>query len=267
MKSLSAAKKMVLVSFAFASLQASAQLNIEAGKTYKVTTTSDGVMEMMGNENANKVTITASIKISGLEKDLYKGTNTITKMTMVGSMMGQDINFDSDKKADMDGQLGQMMASKVNKATEFTVNKTTGVYKETSEDKEGGMGEMMSGGKSGASIFYPAVIGKKQGEKWTETNDKDGLKTTMNYEVISVNGNVLSLSFSSTTKGTTTSEMQGQSVDIAVDTKTSGTITVDALTGIMKQSVMNIDGSSTMEAGGGQSMTIGNKSKVTTTVE
>jgi hypothetical protein len=267
-KSRTTAKKIVLLSFAFASLYANAQkVNLEVGKSFKVTTVSDGVTEMMGNDNPNKVNATATVKITGLEKDLYKGTNTVTKITMSGSMMGQEFTFDSDKKEDMNGQLGQMVGADVNKAIDFTVDKNTGVFKVTGEVKEGGMGAMMGGGKSGgSSIFYSAVIGKKQGEKWTETKDEEGVKTTMNYEVVSINGNVVSLNFSSTTKGNTTSEMQGQSVDVVVDSKTTGTITVDAVTGIMKQSTMNVEASTSMDMGG-QSMTMGNKSKVITTVE
>lgn len=262
-------KKIVLLSFTFASLFANAQkVNVEVGKTFKVTSNIDGTSEMMGNENTSKVVTTTSIKIESLEKDLYKGSNTVTRMTMSGSMMGQEISFDSDKKEDMDGQMGQMLGAQVNKASNFTLDKNTGVFKTIKEESDGGgIGEMMSGGASSTtSIFYPAVIGKKLGDKWTENTEADGIKTINNYEVKSINGNVITVSLSGTTKGTTTKEMNGQSGEIALDIKTNSTISIDALTGIMKQITTEIEGTTNMDMGG-QSMAISNKSKITTMVE
>ena len=37
--------------------------------------------------------------------------------------MGQDMKFDSDKKEDMDGQMGQAFKGKIGVPREFTVNK------------------------------------------------------------------------------------------------------------------------------------------------
>ncbi len=260
-------KKIVLLSFTFASLIAGAQgLKLETGKTFKITATSDGTMEMMGNESPNKTTSISTLKITGLEKDLYAATSTVTKKTMSGSMMGQEVTFDSDKKEDMDGQMGKFMGGDVNKEDKITIDKNTGAYKTVTEKEDGGMGAMMGGGSSSNPIFYPTVIGKKTGDKWTESTDNDGIKTTTNYEVKSVNGNVITVNTSSTTKGSTTKEMQGQSAEITIDAKSTSTLTIDALTGILKQSVSDMEMTTNMD-GGGQSFAIANKAKTTVIVE
>ena len=259
-------KKIVLLAFTFASLVAGAQnLKLETGKTFKLTMTADGTVEMMGNENANKSTIISNIKITGLEKDLYTGTTTVTKKTMSGSMMGQDMSFDSDKKEDMDGQMGQFLGNDINKEIKVTVDKNTGVSKVVSEESDGGMGKMMGGGSTNISIFYPGAIGKKAGDKWTENAEEDGIKTITNYEVKSVNGNVITLAASSTTKGSTSKEMNGQSMDLAIDSKSTSTLIIDGLTGILKQSTTELEMTTSIE--GPQSMVIGNKSKNTLVVE
>jgi hypothetical protein len=261
-------KKIVLLSFTFATLFANAQkVNVEVGKTFKVTTNSESTMEVMGNENTTKTGIISSIKIVSLDKDFYKGTNTVNRMTMSGSMMGQDINFDSDKKEDMDGQMGQFLGAKVNKSTEFTLDKNTGAYKEVSEKEEDGMASMFGGGDNkNSGIFYTDAIGKKVGDKWTVTNDAEGIKAINNYEVKTINGNVMTVGVVGTVKGTTTKEAQGQSAEITLDTKSTGTLTIEVATGILKQSTMEIEGSTSMD-GQGQSMVMANKSKITIVVE
>lgn len=261
-------KKIVLLSFTFVSLFANAQkVNVEIGKTFKVTTSLESTTEMMGSEGTTKTSLNSTTKITALEKDLYKGTNTLTKMTVSGNMMGQDIKFDSDKKEDMNGQLGQMMGGSVNKSIDFTLDKNTGAYTLIKGEKEEGMGSMMGGGdNSNSTVFYISVIGKKVGDKWIENSDADGIKTVKNYEVLTINGNVITLSLNSTKKGTSTTEMNGQSSEVTIDEKGKGTLTIDALTGILKQSAMDVENSTSMEMGG-QSMVIGNKSKITVVVE
>lgn len=268
MKYKKAAKTLALSTFTFATLFANAQkVNLEVGKTFKVTTNVESTSEMMGNENSQKIVINNTYKINSIEKEFYKGTNTITRMTMSGTMMGQDINFDSDKKADMEGQIGQMLGSKVNKESNFTLDKNTGAFKITDEKEEEGMGDMFGGGSNANSgLIYVDAIGKKVGDKWTTTNDADGIKTTSNYEVKSINGNVMTIALSGTTKGTTTKEMQGQSMEQTLDSKNIGTLTIDALTGILKSMTADTDGNMSIDAGG-QSMVVASKSKITMTVE
>lgn len=262
-------KKTVLLAFTFASMYANAQkVNVEVGKSFKVSIATDGTTEMMGNEEPSKVNITSTIKIVSLEKDTYKGTKTLSRMQMDGSSMGTEIKFDSDKKEDMEGPMAMYLGKGVGKATDFTLDKITGAYKEkTEESADGGMGEMMSGGSSNAGgIFYFSIMGKKQGEKWVETTNIDGIKTVTNYEVQSITGNVATVVMSSVTNGSTTKEMMGKSVDVTIDSKGSSTLTVDILTGILKQSTSNMEMSTTMDQGG-QSMAIGSKSKIIVTVE
>jgi Family of unknown function (DUF6263) len=265
-------KKIVLLSFSFVSLLATAQnLKLDNGKTFKITTTVNTTGELMGSEMKNNTTSISTLKITSTDVDKYKGVSTVTKMTVTGSMMGQDMNFDSDKKGDMDGQLGQMFGSAINKPTDISIDKTTGKQDEKKaedEDADGGpMGGLMGGAKAGSSsIFYLLPKDKKVGDKWSETIDKDGIKVINNYEIQILTATTATILLNTTSKGSTTQDMNGQSVEVTVDSKSAGSFVVDITTGVIKQSQSETDMTTNMEVAG-QSMAITNKMKVNTVVE
>ncbi len=259
-------KKIVLLSFSFACLFASAQnIKIESGKTFKITSIVNITGEQMGQEMKSDATTITTLKIDAIEDKLYKATATTLKMTMQGSMMGQDISFDSDKKEDMDSQIGQMLGGALNKPIATTIDKTTGEQKEVGEVGEANMQSAMGGGKA-SDYFFVLPKEKKIGDKWTTSTDQGGMKTITNYELQILNSNTATISFNGTIKGSSTNEANGMSMEMTVDTKSNGSFVVDINTGIVKQNTNTVETTGTMEVMG-QSIPINNKTITTMVIE
>jgi hypothetical protein len=263
-------KKIALISFCIAILFTNAQsIKLENGKIIKITTNIVAVSESpMGGESTNTITTTNSIKINAIEDKIYKATSTITRMVMDGEMMGQSMKFDSDKKDDMDGQMGQMFGASINKPSDISIDKADGKITETSaeEKKESMMTSMGGESNAGGSAFFVISNNKKVGDKWTITLDNDGIKSVKNYELQSLKENMATVSISSTNKGTTTKEANGMSMEMTIDNKATGTMIVDINTGLVKQINMNDETTGSMEMMG-QSIPLNKKSKTVVTFE
>jgi hypothetical protein len=264
-------KKITLISLCFTTLFANAQsIKLENGKTIKITTNIVSTAEspMGGGESTNTITTTNSIKVTAVGEKNFKATSTVTRMVMDGEMMGQSMKFDSDKKEDMDGQMGQMFGASVNKPSDINIDKADGKITETSseEKKEGMMGSMSGESNAGGSAFFVIPIGKKVGDKWTVSSDNDGIKSVKNYELQSLKENMATVSISSTNKGTTTKEANGMSMEMTIDTKGTGTMIVDTNTGLVKQINMDDETTGSMEVMG-QSIPLNKKSKTVVTFE
>jgi Family of unknown function (DUF6263) len=262
-------KKIALLSLCFATLLANAQnVQLEKDKVFKVTVVTNKTSEspMGGEESKQEMTLVNTFKITAIEDKVYKATNTFTKMKMTGEMMGQTINFDSDKKEDLDSQIGQMLGSAINKSTEVTIDKKDGKVTEASVESLEKSMQALGETNANDNIFLVVDPSKKVGDKWTVTTDVDGIKTTKNYEFKSRNNDIVTLSFSATSKGTNSREMNGTSIESTIDNKDSGTILVNVKTSMIKEVNINSETSGSMEAMG-QSIPLNGKSVTKVTIE
>ena len=112
--------------------------------------------------------ITNVVEVKDAASNNFEVASTVKKILMSMNAMGQDMKFDSDKKEDMDGQLGQAFKGKIGVPREFTVNgegviTTIKNKPEKTEDPGGMMGGMMSGAlgngeeKEGAYTFPSSI--------------------------------------------------------------------------------------------------------------
>ena len=178
-------------------------VKLEAGKQYTVTTITKSNMtqEAMGQtmeipiDATNKATLT----IKELSNKGYESTYITDRVQFAANMMGQDMNYDSDKKDDKDSPMGKTMNKLVGKETSFVVNGAGNIIKETivkqtqeKSDEEGPdmMTGMMGMGMSEAStcpVFNLFVNNTelKIGDSFIDSstvNDKDGsTKTSTTY--------------------------------------------------------------------------------------
>ncbi len=265
-------KKITLLSLCFAVGFANAQsIKLENNKLIKITTATKTNSETPGGgESKTDVSTTTTLKITAVEDKMYKATSTVIKMVMDGEMMGQSMKFDSDKKEDMDSQIGQMLGGSVNKASEITIGKTDGKVTEIvggEEKQESGMGGMMGGESNAAkSVFFVIPDGKKAGDKWTVSTNEDGMKTITNYELQALKNDVATVLVSSTTIGTATKEANGMSMEMTVDTKSKGTMMLDTKNGLIKKLTTDVETTGSMDVMG-QSIPLNNKSNTVMTVE
>lgn len=274
-----------LVSFALiagntAKAQKNITLSLKAGQKFQTenvvkTTTS---MEMMGQQMdvVADVTATRQLEVKDKKESTYNITSTITKMSTVTNMMGQEIKYDSEKKEDQDSEIGKVLADKINVPVEMEMNeagKITKVKKQEGKDDKSGMAAMMGGMGAGGDesglvedVFLSIPEGAKQDDKWNDSTIADGVKTYRNYTVKSIDGNTATLSFAATQNINKAMENQGMEMNVTMENKMTGEIVVDKASGVVKQKTINTEGTGSMDMMG-QSVPMTNKTTLTSTTK
>jgi len=252
--------------------QTNASLQLAKGQKYqvenKMETTSS--TEMQGQTMETKANITSSYNISVSDKtgDNYNLTNTISRIVMNMSMMGNEINFDSDKKDDMSGQMGQGLKDYINKPQQVVMDNTGKIISQPDADSSvSQIAKQMNFAASGygAQLTFLALPKNlKAGTTWSEKTDDNGISRTTNYTVKEVNGNIATVSFTGTV--TTDSKMEQQGMEISTKTsgKFSGEEKVDSKTGVIQSSNTTGDATGTVSAMGQDFPTSSKVTSVTT---
>lgn len=238
--------------------------------------------EAMGQSIEIKVEgdITNLVEIRNAVATNFEVANTVKKILMSMNGMGQDVKFDSDKKEDMDGQLGQAFKGKIGVPREFTVNKEgviTAVKNksDTTEEQGGMMGGMMSGAfasgmeKEGAafnSLANIPVMGVKVGQSWNDSTTDENGKAFTTYTLKEVNGGNGLVTLSGNVAISREIEQQGMTVQMEMTGTTIGEYTFDVSTGIIKTRKATTKSSGTIEVAG-QSMPVSIQTDVQSTVK
>ena len=221
--------------------------------------------------------ITNVVEVKDAASNTFEVANTLKKVLMNMNAMGQDMTFDSDKKEDMDGQLGQAFkATRIGVPREFTVNKDgviTAVKDQGEKTEEAGgmMGGMVSGvmgsgeEKEGASFNSLANIpakGVKVGESWSDSASDNNGKTFTTYTLKEVNGGNGLVTLSANTAVSREMEQQGMAIQLEMTGTTVGEYTFDVATGLVKSRKATTKSSGTIGVAG-QSLPV----SIETTVE
>lgn len=258
--------------------------NIQLNKGQKleslVTNSTSMSQEMMGQkvEFSSKSTITMLTEVKDVTNQAFQLASTIKRLVMNTSVMGQEINFDSDKKEDMDGQVGAELKDKIGVAQEVLVDKKGKItsVKDTGASKSqgGGMMGMMGDAIQGAMIkgaSYPLLISfpsksPKAGDTWTDsTGTPETMKMVNTYLIKQVSGNDVTLEISGQMAKSGVIEQQGMQIPMNLTGITKGTSVVEVNTGILKKNDTSMKISGTMELMG-QSMPITMDNVIQTTV-
>ena len=237
--------------------------------------------EMMGQSMEIKMEsdITNIVEVKDAAPNSFEVANTLKKILMNMNAMGQDMQFDSDKKEDMDGQMGQAFKDKIGVPREFTVNKEGVItsLKNKSEKKEetgGMMGGMMNGAmgdgeeKEGAAFNSLANIpakGVKVGESWNDSTSDNHGKTFTTYTLKEVTGGNGLVTLSANSAVTREMEQQGMTMQMDIKGTTIGEYTFDVTTGIIKTRKATTKASGTIDVAG-QSVPVTIETTVESTV-
>ena len=230
-------------------------VKLEAGKQYTVTTITKSNMtqEAMGQtmeipiDATNKATLT----IKAASDKGYESTYITDRVQFAANMMGQDMNYDSDKKDDKDSPMGKTMNKLVGKETSFVVNGAGNIIKETivkqtqeKSDEEGPdmMTGMMGIGMSEAStcpVFNLFVNNTelKIGDSFVDSstvNDKDGsTKTSTTYILKEIKNGKSIFTLNGQVAISKKMEMQGMEMTTTTASKSTGDMIVDVATGLL----------------------------------
>ncbi len=239
-------------------------------------------MEMMGQsmEMTSDAAMINEVEVKDKANDAYTITNTLTKLATSGSAMGQDYSFDSDKKEDLETEMGKVLKSQVNvtKQMEFNTDGKLGNVKKNDEIANAAPGnpmidmmKNMSGGgndESGGTsdIFMILPVSKKVGDSWSDSTIADGIKIYRNYLIKDIKGTETTLLLTGTQSTNKKMEQQGMEIVVTLESKLNGELVVDAATGVVKQKSFVMDGTGSADAMG-QAIPITTKITSTTAVK
>ena len=221
--------------------------------------------EITGQSMESKADIFTSnnFEVSDIKDGNYNLTNTITKITAVLSAMGQDMSFDSDKKEDMNGEMGNGMKDIINQPKNVVVDKKGNIVVMKSDtlkkDSSTAMMSMMLGqfmgdpeetgyGLKEAFIIIPSKV--KPGFSWTDSSSVKGVKKTTIYTVKEINGSEATIDISGTVNMDTNTQMGGMDVTNKSNGIMTGEEIVDVKTGIVKQKTTNLESSGSVQTMG-----------------
>lgn len=199
------------------------------------------------------VTLEADVTVKDISNNINLSLN-ITHILLTTEAMGNTINFDSDKKEDMDGQVGQALKGAINKQIDAVVDM---------------QGKAVKGGNMGLDDAAASLIGDnldalygecflavapsvKAGDKFTDSTGSTatGDKTSFMYDVQSVNAGVATIGFSASQVMKKEKKIQGMDAVINGSVDFSGTLNVDVKTGVVKDKKTIANGKGTTEVMG-----------------
>ncbi|HUR10605.1 MAG TPA: DUF6263 family protein [Flavitalea sp.] len=281
-------KKIFLFAFVLFSVAINAQsvtkkIALTKGQQYEQVSQMNMHMtqEMMGQAIDIKMEATTNslVEVKDVSANSYQLASTVKRIVMNMSGM-QDMKFDSDKKEDLDGQMGESVKDKINKTKEFTVNHegviTEIKNKEKEEDAAGGMGAgMMSNmfgqdGEEKEGMQFQALAnlpskGVKVGDSWSDSTTDKNTKAFTTYTLKEVKGNDGLVTLNSNMNVNRDIEQQGMTIQIALQGTTLGEFTFDVATGIIKAKKATTKATGTVEAMG-QSIPMTIDTTVTSTI-
>lgn len=241
----------LLVTIVSAGVAVHAQkISLTKGQKLETVTTTKMNMELMGQTMDNETTATNQVEVKDVTATGYLFTNIIKRMTLKGNAMGQEMNFDSDKKEDMDGQIGQTLKDKIGVTQEITVDKQGKVASiaEGEDKKAGGMADMMSmAGDLSKGQPYPILIqlpanSIKPGDTWTDSSGTAAtLKTVTIYTLKSLTADGALVSFTGTMSKNGNIEQNGMELQMDMTATSKGEALYDSGSGLLKTTTSSSD--------------------------
>lgn len=252
-------------------------LNLSKGQKYlvetKVETTS--TTEVPGQTIDAKINVSTTYNIEVKDKSTnYNLSNTISNMKMNMSMMGQEMNFDSDKPEDMTSETGTALKDYINKPQDVEMDNTGNIIQNKSADSASAntgmfakqVEAMKQSGYGTQFAFQSLPKDLKVGLTWSEKSDMGGISKSTDYTVKEINGNIATISLS----GSISTQLTGEQQGMEVSTKTSGKFTgeekIDITTGVILSNITTGDQKGTIEAMGNEMPTT-SKATTTTTIK
>ncbi|HMT73282.1 MAG TPA: DUF6263 family protein [Chitinophagaceae bacterium] len=254
---------------------ANAGIQVKAGQKFRVKSTIKltSAAETMGqtmetNADSKNVVVYEVINAGNAEIEMQK---TMTKLSVNTSMMGQEMNYDSDKDDNPD-MMKEMFQNIINKAEGITIDYKGTIIKQDESASSSNPVMAMSGVSTNASateLFIPELAGKelKVGDSISSVSvtkvDKYSSKDSGTYKVHLVDNGIASVSYSGTQQVTTVMEQMGMEMNSASSNVVKAELQLDTKTGLVLAKATVIDTNTTIEVMG---MQIPSTGKVISTI-
>ena len=247
-------KKMILLSLTLLSMgqlhaQRATKISLTKGQKIRMVSHDTSMInQKRGEETMNMKTISGSsteLEIIGEANDQYTATSTLTKMKIDFDGFGMKELYDSEDKDKQNGMMAGQLKDVIGKADTLTLDNNGKKIGDDESDKKGkgkgngrggGMMKMMnqgSGNIENAFLIVPAEAAVGSG--WKKDATKDDVRSQTIYFVEKIEGNLATVSFKKKSKGSITRNGgPGGEMKIDIDNLSSGMITVDMSTGLVK---------------------------------
>ena len=264
-------KNILSCAFLFTCLAASAQQppqKIVVAKGHKITVVDSIIinivqeamgqtMEIAGNTFSSTL---LEIKETGDNKTVI--SSTLKKTTFNMSMMGQEMNYDSDKPGDKGSEIGKAFEDKINKPEDITLdNMGKAIASDVpvakkNEAESGASVDMitnltgMNSGNSAENAFMLLSSSSKVGSSWNDSTVSEGIKTLRTYIIKSMTNNEAVITVMGVISGSRKMEMQGMEMNMNAGGKVDGEIVVDITNGMVKKRTTVIEPNNSIEVMG-----------------
>lgn len=240
---------LLLLATAIQAQKVTGKLSFQTGQKLEVTTTQNSTAETPMGENASGTVSTDVYEVKSVSPSGATLERSTKKIKMNLSIMGQEKTVDSDNPEDLKGMLGEPIKNLLSTKNEFTVDAAGMVTAVAATDKkkstDNGMASMFMQQtnpaanvlKPGAPSFFkflpPREVGT--GDSWTDSTSAEGIASATTYTVKEITGTEIFLNYTGDGRIDTKREMMGMSMDVKGTIKSSGTVTLDKATGLLKQ--------------------------------
>ncbi len=237
--------------------QTKSKLKLPENKKYQVVNTlqTNSTTDVQGQtmESTVNVTSTYTIEVKNKSGENYNLNSTLSGINMNMSMMGQDINFDSDNQDDMNGQFGTALKDYINKPKEIQMDQSGKVSFDETDTSLNSIARQLHLTQNGFGTqlaFLPFPAHAKVGDSWTDSSNNDGISKTTNYTIKDITGNMATVSFASKDSITMKMDQNGMEISTKTTGKAEGEEKVDMKTGVIQSSTYKGDASGTVNAMG-----------------
>lgn len=242
------------------------KLTFTKGQQLQVSTNMNISSETMMGAMSGTVNTTDTYLITAVEGNTYTLVKTPKQAKIHLNFGSQEIKLDSDNPEDMNGMFGEQVKELMNQKPEFTIDASGKVIavKQAAPDNENqsGMMNMMLPGmdmaaslpKKGEPSLFRVLPNREVsvGDTWSDTLKADGNEALTVYTLKEITGSEALLEFKSEGKITATQNAGGMTVDVNAVNRSTGTVTVDKVTGMVKQRTVNNTTESNMNLGGNE---------------
>jgi hypothetical protein len=238
--------------------------------------------EMMGQKMETNVDlkILNTVDVKDSTDSSYHLINIVKNLKAKLNAMGQDMNFDSDKKEDMSGNTASGIKDVINKPKDLTIDKygnskTISKIDTSKTDQAPDMIKLMIQQLLGdptdasfgmADMFIPLPQMVVIGYSWTDSSKTDEMTKIVTYTVKNISPTEITLVITGTLKTDIKMQLMGEDVSNRSTGKSEGEEVIDRMSSTLKKRNVTINISGTMEAMG-QEIPVTSKVISTTTVK
>lgn len=209
-------------------------------------------METTMNNNATTI-----FEITGTGQNEISLQATIIKLLANSSSMGQEMNYDSEKK-DNSGPMADLLGPKINKAESIVIDNKGIITKrdDTGDNGQLGMMGMNNANSTTTELFIPALIGRelKPGNSFTDTSslikEKFSSRDSGTYTITAIENGIASISYSGTQIMTSVMEQMGMEMVSSSNNAVKSEIQMDVKTGLVLLKATVVDMTVNVEVSG-----------------